>query len=210
MDLISNSNEFVPRETIDQIEDLVPRETFAKFNSYKTFLEKWQKRVNLVSNGSLENFWNRHLFDSLQLIRYIPDKSKILDIGSGGGFPGAVLAITEKYYVTCIDSDFKKCCFLRALFSELKITANIITDRVENISNRCHHFDIITARGFSELANLLEFVERFDAIGVFLKGKNVKNEILEAQKHFSFQYELNKSITSSDGFILVVEKCRKK
>ena len=109
IELLENS---VPRETQNLFKDAVSRETWGEFEIYHQLLEKWQSKLNLVSNNSLKEFWNRHLLDSLQLIRYIPDNSRILDVGSGGGFPGAVLAITKKYSVTCLDSDFKKCCFI--------------------------------------------------------------------------------------------------
>lgn len=210
MNIVDRLKSTVPRGTMDLFENLVSRETFEKFVFYKELLEKWQKNLNLVSNKSLEVFWRRHLFDSLQLVQYIPNESSVLDVGSGGGFPGAVLAITGQYHVTCLDSDFKKCCFLRELFGSLKIHADVITDRIENISNVSHHFDIITARGFSEVVDLLSIVERFSATGVFLKGKNVESELRIAQEYFSFQYELNKSVTSSDGFVLVVRECRRK
>lgn len=188
----------------------VSRETFTKFAEYKTFLAKWQRQINLVSNESLRDFWERHLLDSLQLMNYITSGVRILDVGSGGGFPGAVLAICGEYNVTCVESDFRKSCFLRSLFAHLGVKSNVINDRVENIEPKLNKFDVITARGFSQLVRLLDIVERFNAIGVFLKGKNINNEIYDAKNVFSFDYELNKSETCEDGCVLVIKRCRKK
>lgn len=188
----------------------VSRETSTKFAEYKTFLEKWQKQINLVSNESLHDFWKRHLLDGLQLVNYIVPGVRILDVGSGGGFPGAVLAIYGKYDVTCVESDFRKSCFLRSLFVHLGTEANVINDRVENVEPGLNKFDVITARGFSRLVHLLNIVERFNAIGVFLKGKSINDEIYEAENIFLFDYELNKSETCEDGYVLVIKRCQKK
>lgn len=193
-----------------KIESLVSRETLIKFEKYEQILGKWQKKINLVSNDSLKDFWNRHLFDSLQLINYIPDNSSILDVGTGGGFPGAVLAICEKYDVTCVDSDLRKCCFLNNLFGELNVKANVINDRIEKLFDTDINVDFVTARGFSSLSNILEIIAHFKCSGALLKGKTVKDEISLAKDVFLFDYELNKSETSDDGFILVIKECRRK
>lgn len=193
-----------------KIRSIVSHETFQQFEKYEELLNKWQKKINLVSNDSLKDFWNRHLYDSLQLVKYIPDNSAILDVGTGGGFPGAVLAICDKYNVTCVDSDLRKCCFLNNLFAELNVNANVVNDRVEKLFDKNMHFDIVTARGFSSLSNILEIIANFSCQGVLLKGKTVEDEISSAKDNFLFDYELNKSETSDDGFILVIRECRRK
>lgn len=185
-----------------------------KLNIYFDILCKWQKAINLVSRGTLENFWQRHIIDSLQLIPFIK-KSKIIDLGSGGGFPGLVLAIVgqdlemlkrykceaDSLEVTCIDSDYRKTAFLSEVARLTDTKVRIINDRVENIDEK---FDIVTARGFSELKLLLPFVQKYFSYGVFLKGKNIQTEIDKAKKDFLFNYDLFDSVTDENGHIIVV------
>ena len=180
---------------------------------YKNLLLKWQKAINLVSRGTLNNIWTRHIEDSLQLIPFIKGRS-VLDIGSGGGFPGMVLAIvsqeidflkkldiSDTFDVTCVDSDQRKMLFLSEVARQTSTKSNIITDRIENIKG---NFDTVTARGFAELKTLIEFTKKYSNYGVFLKGEKVHQEIEEARKFFDFEYEIFNSVTDKSGRIIVV------
>ena len=180
---------------------------------YKNLLLKWQKAINLVSRGTLDNIWTRHIEDSLQLIPFIKGQS-VLDIGSGGGFPGMVLAIvsqeidflkefdiSDTFDVTCIDSDQRKMLFLSEVARQTSAKANIITDRAENIKG---NFDTVTARGFASLKILIEFTKKYSNYGVFLKGEKVNQEIDEANESFNFEYEIFDSMTDKSGRIVVV------
>ena len=180
---------------------------------YKSLLLKWQKAINLVSRGTLDNIWTRHIEDSLQLIPFLKGSS-VLDIGSGGGFPGMILAmvsqeveflkqfnINECFDVTCVDSDQRKMLFLSEVARQTSTKANIVTDRIENIDGK---FDTVTARGFAELKVSIGFAKKYSDYGVFLKGEKIQQEIKDAQKFFDFEYEIFNSITDKSGRIIVV------
>ncbi len=180
---------------------------------YKNLLLKWQKAINLVSRGTLNNIWTRHIKDSLQLIPFMKGRS-VLDIGSGGGFPGMVLAIvsqeidflkefdiSDTFAVTCVDSDQRKMLFLSEVARQTSTKASIITDRIENIKG---NFDTVTARGFASLKILVEFTKKYSNYGVFLKGEKVHQEIEEARKFFNFEYEIFNSVTDKSGRIVVI------
>lgn len=175
-----------------------------KLKIYHDLLLKWQKAINLVSRGTLEDFWSRHIHDSLQIIPYLKGDT-ILDIGSGGGFPGMVLAIVSNLNVTCLDSDIRKMQFLSEVSRLTETKVNLVNMRVENFTEK--HFDTICARGFSELKNLLSLVSEHSRLkyGVFLKGKSVEKEIGEALKLHDFHYTIKESETSKEGCILIVE-----
>ena len=179
---------------------------------YKNLLLKWQRAINLVSRGTLDNIWTRHIKDSLQLIPFLKGSS-VLDIGSGGGFPGMVLAMVSQeieflkqfningcFDVTCVDSDQRKMLFLSEVARQTSAKANIVTDRIENIDGK---FDTVTARGFAELKVLIGFAKKYSDYGVFLKGEKIQQEIKEAQKFFDFEYEIFNSITDKSGRIIV-------
>lgn len=187
---------------VEQNDDLqISSQLRDKFEIYKALLFKWQKAVNLVSNNSLEDFWNRHISDSLQIVPYIYG-NKVLDVGSGGGFPGMVLAMTGKFNVTCVDSDSRKMTFLSEVARQTNTQVNLINDRIEKI--RESNFDTVCARGFSSLKKLLEITLQRGQVGVFLKGLKLSNELEEAQHFFDFQYQIYPSRTDKTGNIIVV------
>ena len=191
----------------------LPKKIKNNLEIYKNLLLKWQKAINLVSRGTLSNIWTRHIEDSLQLIPFLKGRS-ILDIGSGGGFPGMVLAIVSQeidflkqfgvkdiFDITCVDSDQRKMLFLSEVARQTLAKVNIITDRIENIEGI---FSTVVARGFAELKILIEFTKKYSNYGVFLKGERINQEIEEARKLFSFEYEIFNSLTDRSGRIIVV------
>lgn len=190
-----------------------PKKIKENLEIYKNLLLKWQKAINLVSRGTLKDIWTRHIEDSLQLIPFLRGNS-VLDMGSGGGFPGMVLAIvsqeteflkqfgiSESFEVTCVDSDHRKMLFLSEVARQTSTKANIITDRIENVEGE---FDTVTARGFAELKILIGFAKKYSNYGVFLKGEKVNQEIEDAKKLFNFEYEIFNSVTDKSGSIVVV------
>ena len=178
----------------------VSRETLDKLEVYKQLLEKWQKAVNIVSRGTLEFFWDRHILDSLQILTYIKGKT-VLDVGSGGGFPGMVLAICTNFQVTCLDSDMKKMLFLEEIARLTSTNVRILTMRIEDLQEK---FDTVCARGFSSLKNLISVTLTHSQYGVFLKGCKINQEIDEAKKYYNFKYESFQSETNPSGNIIVV------
>lgn len=184
-----------------------------KFEQYKDLLLKWQKAINLVSRGTLDDVMVRHIEDSLQLISYVKGEN-LVDVGSGGGFPGMVLAIVgqdleflsrfgvkKTFNVTCVDSDARKMTFLSEVARQTNTKVNIITNRIEKVQ---YKFDTVTARGFAELKTLIGIAKTLSNYGVFLKGKKIDQEIAEACKFFKFDYEIFNSVTDKSGRIIVV------
>lgn len=178
-----------------------------KFEIYKVLLYKWQRAINLVSDNSLDDFWRRHIEDSLQIIPYIRGK-KVLDVGSGGGFPGMVLAITGNFDVTCVDSDSRKMMFLSEVTRQTDTKVTLLTERIEKVIET--DFDTVCARGFSGLKNLIKIAADKSGYGVFLKGAKIEEEIREAQKLYDFTYKLYPSKTDSSGHIITVSVERNK
>lgn len=192
----------------------VSRETFEKLKVYQKTLETWQKRLNLISSSTLPNVWERHFEDSLQLLPYLPtSKSKLVDLGSGAGFPGLVLAITRPNFlnVTLIESDLKKCVFLENVSRETNTPVTILNERIETLKNSLK-FDIIIARGLASLSLLIEYaipLMNMDSVCLFLKGKEFESEIEDSQKRWDFNLELFPSLTDSRGRILRITHPKK-
>lgn len=192
----------------------VSRETFEKLKIYQRTLEIWQKRLNLISSLTLPNVWERHFEDSLQLLPCLPpSKNNLVDLGSGAGFPGLVLAIARSDFlnVTLIESDQKKCVFLENVSRETSTSVKILNERIETLKNPLK-FDIVTARGLAPLSILIKYAfPLMDVNGVclFLKGKEFENEIEDSQKKWDFNLELFPSLTDSRGRILRITHLKK-
>lgn len=192
----------------------VSRETICQLKEYQRLLEIWQKKLNLVSPRSLPEAWERHFVDSYQLLSFLPSESiSLIDLGSGAGFPGLVLAISRPHNlsVTLVESDFKKCVFLQIVSRETISPVRIVQSRIEDLGNSLQG-DVITARGLSPLPQLLDYafpLMKEGAMGLFLKGKNVENEIDEARKKWEFTLEIFPSLTDSGGRILKIEHLKK-
>lgn len=177
---------------------------------YEETLKKWQKTINLVAPSTINHIWKRHFSDSLQLAQYIGNNNRILDIGSGAGFPGLILAMTGLFDVTCIDSDTRKTIFLSEVARQTDTRITVINSRIENLLQ--DDFDIITARGFAKLVDMIPFVIKYTKTGqaLFLKGKNYQNEIAETEKIFNLQYEIYDSAVDSFGKIIKITMASKK
>ena len=186
----------------------VSRETLELFACYGELLVKWQSKINLVSGKTLDDIWLRHFLDSAQLFRLLPAKNKsILDVGSGAGFPGLVLVLMGARNVTLIESDTKKCMFLREVLRQTGKNANIVNCRIEEYGHR--EFDIVTARALAPMERLLSYVKPYFGAhtkGLFPKGKQVDEELTKAMKQWKLEVSRVPSITSNTGVILVVEK----
>lgn len=190
----------------------VSRETINRLKNYQHLLEVWQKKINLVSPSSLAKAWDRHFLDSFQLLDYLPPQStSLIDLGSGAGFPGLVLALLrpDTLSVTLVESDFKKCVFLENVSRETKTPVSVLHSRIETLAIKA---DVITARGLAPLSQLLTFafpLMQGNSVGLFLKGEGVEKEISEAQKIWKFDLEIYQSLTDSTGRILKITHLKK-
>lgn len=187
----------------------VSREVTHALLNYQNLLLKWNKAINLISRNSQKDIWERHILDSLQLLKYIDFSDMIIDIGSGGGFPGIVLSICGVKNTVLIESDKKKSVFLAqaAKLSSNKII--IVDERIDEKFNM--NCDILTSRGFSSVTNILGVTEgiKIQKKMLLLKGKNYEKEIIEAQKHWVFDFNLHNSITSGEGKIVEIFNIKK-
>ena len=196
----------------------VSRETFEKFCVFHNTLIKWQKSINLISNDSVKNIWERHFLDSAQLYTYLKGvRGNIFDFGSGAGFPGLVLAMMGKKNIHLVESDEKKCVFLRemAMLTNLEIT--IHNCRIESLCNI--DADMIICRALAPLNKLIDYVEVFLNKSqnekknypklLFLKGKNYRTEILELNKKKKINFKEYSSLTDKYGKILYISKVEK-
>ena len=181
-----------------------------KFIIYEKLLKDWSTKMNLVAPSTLSDVQNRHIKDSAQLAKYIPKNVKIIDLGSGAGFPGAVLAILG-WDVTCIESVGKKTAFLSVLKQELDLkNLNIINDRIEKILSKrpVKPGDFVfTARAFAPLIKIFDYTHKTNCRLFLLKGREIETEIATAKTKYNFDYKLHKSETG-DGYIICISNLK--
>ena len=194
----------------------VSRETMAKLHLYKDLLEKWQSRINLVSSNTIPESWERHFIDSAQLINQIPPQVFTLtDLGSGGGFPGMVLAILRpEISVSLVESDEKKCAFLQTVSRETKTPVKIFNQRIEVVSRETRPPDMVTARALAPLSSLLDYCEMWVAanpnlVCLFPKGENYLEEVVTARKSWSFTVVPANSMSDPGGRLLCLSNLSK-
>ena len=169
--------------------------------------------MNLVGPDSLPDFWNRHAWDSAQLLAYAPNALRWADLGAGAGLPGVVLAILLKgrpgAHIWLIDSLAKRCRFLDGLVRELDLPATVINGRAED--NRVV-VDVVTARAVAPLERLLGYAQPYlqsGALGLFLKGEKAEAELIEARRQWHFEAELAVSKSDARGRILSIRRVRR-
>ena len=189
----------------------VSRETMALLKQLRTLVEKWNKSINLISKSTVPDMWNRHIIDSAQIF-YARKKSfkKWLDMGSGAGFPGLVVAILAQDKningeIVLVESDRRKCAFLSTVKRELNLKISIINNRIEVCDKQ--NADVVSARALADLASLLElsFNHASDnASLIFAKGKSWQEELVAAQKAWNFSWEAVTSITDSKSVVLKI------
>lgn len=181
----------------------VSRETLARLETYLQLLARWQKRINLVGGRSLADPWRRHFLDSAQLFPLLPpDTGSLVDLGSGAGFPGLVLGALGVKNVHLIESDVRKCAFLREAAREMGISVEIHTARIENLTP--WPVDVVTSRALAPLPRLLSLAFPFLELGaeaLFLKGRAGFEELTEAEKSWKMLYEAIPSQSDPDGVI---------
>ena len=183
-----------------------------KIDFYLSSIIEHNKHTNLVGKSTIENIWNRHVLDCLQLTKYIINKKlKILDVGTGAVLPGVLFSIVGYQRVLMVDSVKKKTDFVRKIIKELSLTAKIQNKRIENPPTSQH--DIIVSRALAPLVKLLTYARMYsnkNTTSLFLKGRNVTSEIDIASKVYFFKFEKIKSLSSDDGCVLKINNIRNK
>ena len=181
-----------------------------KFQRYAQLLRDWSERMNLVAPSTLGDIETRHFADSAQLADILPRDVDVVDLGSGAGFPGVVLAILG-WRVTCIESIGKKVAFLNAVREELKLNnLTVFHGRVEDFVAKMPKKagnTVFTARAFAPLIKILDYVHTTDCRLFLLKGREIESEVAVARRKYRFDYELTPSKTG-DGFIIKIDNRR--
>jgi 16S rRNA (guanine527-N7)-methyltransferase len=189
----------------------ISRETFERLSLYHNLLIKWQARVNLVGPESLQDAWQRHFLDSLQLLNAIESVSQVMvDLGSGAGFPGMALAIAGANNMHLVESDGKKISFLREVARITETKISIHHSRMEDcVFDRV---DIFTARAVAPLKELFSSIEPNVSHGTFClfqKGKNSIKEMDDAKEEWSFDSIIIPSVTDKEGSVLRVSNLKR-
>lgn len=200
------------------VAEAVSRETLARLDIIADLLVHWQKTINLVAPATLPQLWTRHIADSLQLIAHVPEKPlRWVDLGSGGGFPGlvvaAVLAERAGSQMHLVESDTRKCAFLREAARRASLPVSVHPQRIEQVAERlAPGTDVVSARALAPLPKLLDLAAPFlaaGALGIFPKGKDAESELTAARKGWTLDLELRESRSDPDGRVLLVTRAER-
>ena len=196
----------------------VSRETITSLKKYEDILIKANKSLNLVGKSTIKDIWTRHFLDSVQVIDFIDkNDNTLVDLGSGAGFPGIVLAITLKdrkipLKIKLIEKSPKKVKFLRDLINKLQLDVDVINRNVLEDSKKLLD-DVFVARAFKPLKIILQLIhnkaENWKKVFIFL-GKTGKSELLQASKSWEIEYKQRVSITSDDSTVIEINRLKKK
>jgi 16S rRNA (guanine527-N7)-methyltransferase len=189
----------------------VSRETLERLEDYEHLIRKWNPTINLVSKASLGDLWQRHIVDSAQIFPLFPmDARRCVDIGSGGGLPGIVLAVISSEMAperrfTLVEADQRKATFLRQAVRSMGLKVEVVSSRIETLSPL--DAEVLTARALAPLSRLMVVAQKHVGVGgvcIFPKGETYLQEIDAARKEFTFECEITQSLTDPKGAILKV------
>jgi 16S rRNA (guanine527-N7)-methyltransferase len=190
---------------------VVSRETEVRLAAFESEFLKWAARINLVAPSTMKDVRQRHMADSAQILDLAPKAKTIIDLGSGGGFPGLILAIllaeTPESRVHLVESNGKKCAFLRHINRTLSLNAAVHNDRIEAVISTLPKPDIITARALAPLPLLLQLALpqlSKNVPGFFHKGRDHAHEIASARGEFNFDLLVHPSRVDSGSVILEI------
>ncbi len=202
-------------ELINQIYP-VSRETMNRLNILVDAVRAWQKKTNLVAHSTIGSIWARHVADSIQCAELMPDARCWVDVGSGGGFPGlviaAVMAEHENAKVHLVESNHKKSAFLMQAARKMDVPVIVHADRIESAAKQFSNVDIVTARAFAPLKKLLELVEPImtgRTVALFHKGRDYRPEIEECNGLWTFDLIDHKSSIAEDSVVLEISNLQK-
>ena len=192
----------------------VPRETMHRLEQFVDVLRAENSRQNLVSSSSMEHVWSRHILDSAQLMRFAPEgNASWLDLGSGPGFPGLIIATLQDRPITLVESRKLRAEFLQRAAASLGVEdrTTVICARIEKVPTE--DFGVITARAFAPLQRLLALAERFAAPEtrwILPKGRNAQSELEAAESMWQGDFRLEASLTDADAKVIIAEGVRRK
>ena len=186
----------------------VSRETLDRLEAYAALLTRWSARINLVGRDTIADLWRRHILDSAQLRPFLPDAARtLIDLGSGAGLPGLILAILGVPGVELVEADSRKCAFLREAARVTAADVTLRSCRLQAVPP--HPFDVVTARALAPLDRLLGLTDRFLAPGsecLFLKGERIEEELTLARKGWTMSVSLYSSVSDPRGVVLRLQQ----
>jgi 16S rRNA (guanine527-N7)-methyltransferase len=196
----------------DALLEFVSRETLHKLEIYVALLLKWQTKINLISNTTVNDVWKRHILDAIQLLSfYDHETSTLLDIGTGAGIPGLLLAIAGNKKTILVESDTRKSAFLKEAARVTDSNVEIHNKRIESL--KFQDIDVITSRACANIHQLLIYSSNFlsnNTVCLFPKGENYTKEVEEAQKNWHFSYDVFPSLSDSSGNIIKIYNITKR
>ena len=193
----------------------VSRETTDDLQTYHDMLLQWTKTINLISPTTASDAWRRHIVDSAQIFHLVPVRAEnLVDLGSGGGLPGIVVAIMAKaehpdLTIKLVESDQRKAAFLRSVIRTLNLNAHVAAERIEALQDV--RADVITARALAPLSHLLQYAKDLlveSGVAILHKGRNVDTELSESRTVFHFDCMAHPSATDPDARILEIRNIR--
>lgn len=182
----------------------VSHETLSMISQYLNLLKTWNEKTNLIGINEEETIWKRHVNDALEMSKLIHPTEKIIDLGSGNGFPGVILSVCGAKSITFIERNQKKASFLRYVVAELGLNVNIQQTDFASFTQKS---DIITARAVSTVRNLLRWTTKLRSSNsryLLSKGKSFEQEMKEAQMDFSFSAEIHPTKGHDTGAIVEI------
>jgi len=190
--------------------ELIPvsRETLSRLEVYATLLTQWSARINLVGRDTLRDLWRRHMLDSAQLRPLVPDSTRcLIDLGSGAGFPGLVLAILGVSGIELVEADTRRCAFLREVARITEAQVAIRACRIQAVPPQ--PVDVVTARACAPLDRLLDLAEPFlapDTLCLFPKGQRFEEELTLAREGWTMSVSVEQSLSDRRGVILRLQQ----
>ncbi len=204
-------------QVLQEVCGAVSRETFRDLEAFEQLFLKWAERINLVAPSTIQDLWNRHLLDSVQLLPLAPSAKHWVDLGSGGGFPGLVVAILLKSdsasLVDLVESNRKKAGFLQTVVGHFALRAKVHASRIEAAVAQLDVPDVVTARALAPLIDLLTLAEPFLSAGaraLFHKGRDYQRELQESAELWSFDLLEHRSVVEPDSVVLEIANLRRR
>lgn len=200
---------------LQNVAGAVSRETLQRLEAFEADFLRWSARINLAAPSTLSELWERHIIDSAQLAGLKPEARRWLDLGSGGGFPGAVVAILVREHegalVELVESNSKKSAFLKTVLAQLEAPARVHSTRIEVAPGKVQQPEIVTARALAPLRELVALANPWlsgGATGLFHKGRDYRREIEECEGDWDFDLVEHESRLDSQSRILEISNLR--
>lgn len=201
-------------ESLEAVAGPVSRETFEQLLAFEQLFRKWNRQINLAAPSTESDMWRRHVLDSAQLASLAPSAANWLDLGSGGGFPGLVMAFLLRErggFIRLVESNRKKASFLQTVIGQFNLPAQVLARRIHDSHSLVPQPEIVTARALAPMVTLLDMAGHWltkGATGLFHKGRDYRLEMAETTHHWAFDLVEHSSAVDPQGVVLEVKNVR--